>query len=100
VVNTRDTGPGPLRTARGAGRLDFVEPPFVLEERRDWLPDDRDRELVELLLRVAPEARDAGGEDVRVAMRGRLRDRHSRHRDPTPVRPPPSPGVEPPSVRG
>jgi hypothetical protein len=50
----------------------LVERPFA-EERRDWLPDDRDRELPEPPLRVAPEVRDAGGEDVRVAMATRLR---------------------------
>jgi len=72
-----------LRTARGAGRVDFD---FALLEEvlRDWLPDDRDRELPEPPLRVDPEVRDAGGEDVRVAMARRLRDRHTSHTHPTP----------------
>jgi len=56
----------------------------LLEVLRDWLPDDRDRELPELPLRVAPEVRDAGGEDVRVAMPRRLRDRLTSHMHPTP----------------
>jgi hypothetical protein len=57
----------------------------LLEEvRRDWLPDDRDRELPEPLFRVDPEVRDAGGEDVRVAMPRRLRDRHTSPTHPTP----------------
>jgi hypothetical protein len=68
-----------LRTARGAGRVDFFDDDLLVEVRRDWLPDDRDRELPELLLRVAPEVRDAGGEDVRVAMPRRLRDRPTSH---------------------
>ncbi|HET7387573.1 MAG TPA: hypothetical protein VFJ19_13030 [Nocardioidaceae bacterium] len=63
--NSVETGPGPLRTARGAGRFDdlAVERPLA-GLLRVWLPDDRD---------VDPERgdfrfRDAGGEDVRVAM--------------------------------
>jgi len=75
----RATGPGPLRTARGAGRRDravdlvgffFVEVRLLLvgvrvlrdrelEPPRDF-PEDRDEDV--LLLR------DPGGEDVRVAM--------------------------------
>jgi hypothetical protein len=55
-----------VRTARGAGRLeDFELRLGVL--RRAWLPDDRDRELALVDFR-ALELRDAGGEDVRVAM--------------------------------
>jgi hypothetical protein len=50
--------------------------------RRDWLPDDREREPPELL--EDPEERDAGGEDVRVAMASRLRDHHTSHRHHTP----------------
>jgi hypothetical protein len=74
-----------LRTARGAGRVDFFFDDDLLEEvRRVWLPDDRDRELPEPLL--APVVRDAGGEDVRVAMPRRLRDRHTSHMHPTPDR--------------
>src|SRR3954454_12259413 len=82
---SRAIGPVPLRTARGEGRLDEVErrfdAGFLL---RDWLPDDR---------LVDPEAfadgrepdfevplfRDAGGEDVRVAMVVNLRDRLTSH---------------------
>ena len=45
------TGPGPLRTARGAGRFDLLDERLDDEDlRRVWLPDDRDRELPELLL--------------------------------------------------
>jgi hypothetical protein len=64
-VNRVAIGPGPFRTARGAGRFFLLEF-FLLEERLDdedfrrvWPPDDR---VLEFLLR------DAGGEDVRVAM--------------------------------
>jgi hypothetical protein len=63
----------------------LVERPFAEDERRDWLPDDRDRELPEPPLREAPEVRDAGGEDVRVAMRTRLRRSHTGHTLPTPT---------------
>jgi hypothetical protein len=77
AANSVATGPGPFRTARGAGR-------FVLDdERRDdedfrrvWLPDDRDRELEPPLPEVAL-LRDAGGEDVRVAMVMTLSHRHT-----------------------
>jgi hypothetical protein len=55
---------------------------LLLEVRRDWLPDDREREPPEAL--EDPVERDAGGEDVRVAMRLRLRDRHTSHRHHTP----------------
>ena len=58
-----------MRTARGAGRFDLFDERLDDEDfRRVWLPDDR---VVEVLLR------DAGGEDVRVAMGKRLCDRHS-----------------------
>lgn len=61
-------GPGPLRTARGAGRFDLDEERFDDEDfRRVWLPDDRVLE--------PPRLRDAGGEDVRVAMVKRLDER-------------------------
>jgi len=54
----------PLRTARGAGRVDFDRP--LLEELlRDRLPDDR---VFEELDREVLLLDDAGGEDVRVAM--------------------------------
>jgi hypothetical protein len=63
-------GPGPLRTARGAGRF-VLEDERVDEEdfRRVWLPDDRVLELALL--------RDAGGEDVRVAMLRSLSEGHT-----------------------
>ena len=59
---------GPLRTARGAGRF------FGAGLRCWWLlPDERDRELeppfADVLL-----LRDAGGEDVRVAMVANVRE--------------------------
>ncbi len=59
-------GPGPFRTARGAG-LFVLDDDRVDDEdfRRVWLPDDR------VLEGAVPEPlpfRDAGGEDVRVAM--------------------------------
>jgi hypothetical protein len=64
----------------------------VLEERRFdvvgflrfWLPDDRVLELFEDVLRPL-ELRDAGGEDVRVAMATNLRDRHISHTLHTPT---------------
>jgi hypothetical protein len=57
------SGPGPVRRGRAVVReRDFFvdERDFDAVDRRAWLPDDRDRELLEL--------RDRGGEDVRVAM--------------------------------
>ena len=73
----REIGPGPLRTARGAGRFAFAEPfrGAGLRLLGD-LPVDREREAdpprdEEDLLR------DAGGEDVRVAMVPNLRDNHT-----------------------
>src|SRR5688572_6077895 len=86
----RDTGPGPLRTARGAGReagrrLDAPERlrPFA-ELRRGLgrLLVLRDRVLEPLVLDVL-ELRDPGGEDVRVAMLGTLRPSHTSHTDHT-----------------
>jgi hypothetical protein len=69
----RETGPGPLRTARGAGRLAFEAGLRVGLRLERLPPDDRLREpeppLVDVLL-----LRDAGGEDVRVAMIRNLRD--------------------------
>jgi hypothetical protein len=58
-----------LRTARGAGRdrFDAVLPLDVDFLPLAWLPDDRDREVEPPLFGVAL-LRDAGGEDVRVAM--------------------------------
>ncbi|GAB3787811.1 hypothetical protein GCM10027601_27400 [Nocardioides ungokensis] len=89
VVNSRASGPGPVRTARGAGRRaveeawllegelfeevlprDVLEPDLLLE----LLPVLRDRALEPLrpVLRVPVVdvllLRDPGGEDVRVAM--------------------------------
>ncbi len=87
-------GPVPFRTARGEGRVDvFVERPFAAGFLRDWLPDDRveDPDPFE----PAPEGvdlevplfRDAGGEDVRVAMLVNVHRSHTSPRLPTP-RPP------------
>jgi hypothetical protein len=75
-------GPGPFRTARGAG-LFALEDERVDDEgfRRVWLPDDRVLEgavLVPLLFR------DAGGEDVRVAMVRSLSEGHTSLRCYTP----------------
>ena len=80
-------GPVPVRTARGAGRVDFfVERPLAAGFLRDWLPDDRVEDpdpfepaLVGVDLEV-PLFRDAGGEDVRVAM---VVNVHSGHTSPT-----------------
>src|SRR5205085_652843 len=82
-------GPGPLRTARGEGRLDLLERPLPLLAGflRAWLPDDRvvaEDARMDVFLDV-PRFRDAGGEDVRVAMLTNLRDRHTRHLPHTPV---------------
>ncbi|GAB3195193.1 hypothetical protein GCM10027062_01570 [Nocardioides hungaricus] len=80
AVNRRATGPGPLRTARGAGRrLLVLLERLELEEaglRFGLVLRDRVLELrdVDVLL-----LRDPGGEDVRVAMVTTLRSRHSRH---------------------
>jgi hypothetical protein len=69
-----------LRTARGAGRLDLVDRAFAVRRAvlfgaflPDRLPDER-----------VVDVRDAGGEDVRVAMVPNLRDRHTSHRHTTP----------------
>ena len=85
TAKRRKTGPGPLRTARGAGRrvddvaFDDLDAGFFVEvlpedlpdeDVLDRLPDDRDREL-DVPDPLDPEVvllRDAGGEDVRVAM--------------------------------
>ena len=72
VPTVRETGPRPLRTARGAGRLllDRGRLDAVRRDREvelfdfglafDFVVEDRDEDV--LLLR------DPGGEDVRVAM--------------------------------
>jgi hypothetical protein len=86
-------GPVPFRTARGAGRLDFfVERPLAAGFLRDWLPDDRvvDADAFAPALAAGlevPFVRDAGGEDVRVAMVPNVHSRHSRPLLPTPGRP-------------
>src|SRR5690348_2374593 len=98
AVKARATGPGPLRTARGAGRfaeeLRLFEEVVLLREEllepdllREVLPVLRDRVLEPLrpVLR-APVVdvlllRDPGGEDVRVAMVINVIDRHTCHRD-------------------
>jgi hypothetical protein len=67
AANSVAIGPVPLRTALGAGRVDFFDLAFDdVDLLRDWLPDDRvfeEAERVDALL-----FDDAGGEDVRVAM--------------------------------
>jgi hypothetical protein len=81
AAKVRETGPGPLRTARGAGRFERAVffwagfwPDFWAGLRLLVLvPDDRDREL-EPPLRDVLLLRDAGGEDVRVAMLRNVRD--------------------------
>ncbi|CAA9390286.1 MAG: hypothetical protein AVDCRST_MAG06-1528 [uncultured Nocardioides sp.] len=81
----RETGPGPLRTARGAGRrAGLLEAPR-LEVLRDrvlaFRAVDPDRDIaVDPLLDVL-ELRDPGGEDVRVAMVATLRPSHTSPRD-------------------
>ena len=80
AVNSLEIGPDPLRTALGAGRFVFDERRDDEDFRRVWLPDDRDREvpaLRRLLLRALLVLRDAGGEDVRVAMVRRLCECHT-----------------------
>src|SRR3954453_13169816 len=78
--DSRAIGPVPLRTARGDGPIE-VEPPFDAGFLlRDWPPDDRlvDPEAFEVAREPdfeVPLPRDAGGEDVRVAMVVNLRDR-------------------------
>jgi hypothetical protein len=73
----RATGPGPLRTARGAGRaLELVR--LVLGRVRLEVLRDREVELLELVFGFDFDVedldedvlllRDPGGEDVRVAM--------------------------------
>ena len=85
-------GPVPFRTARGAGRLDFfVERPLAAGFLRDWLPDDRveDPDPFEPALAAGLEVplfRDAGGEDVRVAMLVNVHIGHTSHTAHTPGR--------------
>jgi len=61
-------GPGPLRTARGAGRAADFEAGLDREVDLVLLPDDRVRELEPRPLADVLLLRDPGGEDVRVAM--------------------------------
>ena len=96
----RETGPGPLRTALGAGRLLLLREELVrLAPGRVRLEVLRDREVELLALVFGLELdadfeafdfdedvlllRDPGGEDVRVAMVRRLGHRHSSHTDHT-----------------
>lgn len=84
-------GPVPLRTARGEGRLDVLERPFEAGLLlRDRLPDDRVEDPEDFAAEREPDFevplfRDAGGEDVRVAMATNLRDRHRSHTLHTPL---------------
>jgi hypothetical protein len=86
----RETGPGPLRTARGAGRrlrVGVLRVLFraVLEPLR-VLRDRVLEPLRPLLLDLDEDAlllRDPGGEDVRVAMVINLGHSHTSHRDHT-----------------
>ena len=93
ALKTRKTGPGPLRTARGAGRF-AVERAAALRGaglRPDLVPVVRPREVEPPLPERAEELllRDAVGEDVRVAMVANL--------PPTP-HPPLASHAEPPRV--
>ena len=86
----RETGPGPLRTARGAGRrlrVGVLRVLFraVLEPLR-VLRDRVLEPLRPLLLDLDEDVlllRDPGGEDVRVAMVINLGHGHTSHRDHT-----------------
>ena len=93
-MNSLRIGPGPLRTARGAGRRDAADflvaglfgAAFFWAGLRavvllPW-PDarDRDPDVPEL------DLRDRGGEDVRVAMLANLLCSHTSHISPTPYR--------------
>ncbi|GAB3763352.1 hypothetical protein GCM10027600_08770 [Nocardioides ginsengisegetis] len=91
----RETGPGPLRTARGAGRFEralgaglrllvlravlvlFVGVLPVLRDRVLEVPRAGLFDPVEDVLLL----RDPGGEDVRVAMVSTVIDGPTRHRD-------------------
>jgi hypothetical protein len=86
----RETGPCPLRTARGAGReagredaLDRLRPFAELLRGAGRLLVLRDRVLEPnlLVVRDVLELRGPGGEDVRVAMVRTLRRRHTSHTD-------------------
>ena len=70
AVNRRSTGPGPLRTALGAGRLAGLRAGARPVRALLWLPDDRDRDA-EPFLAEEPFERVPVGEDVRVATIGK-----------------------------
>src|SRR3546814_18077470 len=88
ATKTRRIGPGPERTARGAGREPPVGLRFVVDFRLAWLPVLRGRVLEdapepfldELLLDVRL-LREPGGEEVRVAMLRTIGDRTTNHRE-------------------
>ena len=83
AANSVAIGPVPLRTARGAGRVDLLDLPFDAGFLlRVWLPDDRVFEGAERALLFD----DAGGEDVRVAMLPNVHKSHTSPRLPTPGR--------------
>jgi hypothetical protein len=75
------------------GRLEVLERPFDAGFLlRDWLPDDRLEDPEAFAAGREPDfevplLRDAGGEDVRVAMVRNLRDGHTSHMLHTPQRP-------------
>ena len=88
LPKVRATGPGPLRTARGAGRLELPRAGMrvlpLLVRGAGLLLVLRDRVLEDLLAlpreaveRDVLEFRDPGGEDVRVAMSWTLRESHT-----------------------
>src|SRR3546814_6934740 len=75
ATKTRRIGPGPERTARGAGREPPVGLRFVVDFRLAWLPvlrgrvlEDAPEPFLEELLLDVLLLREPGGEDVRVAM--------------------------------
>ena len=94
AAKARKTGPGPLRTARGAGLrvrvgARLLEDRFFLlgvprvrvpDAPRVVRPDELDRPALDVLL-----LREPGGEDVRVAMTPNVGHRHSSHTDHTAV---------------
>jgi hypothetical protein len=72
--------------------LVLVERPFGAGFLRDWLPDDRVEDAEDFGPALGagfevPLFRDAGGDDVRVAMVVNVRDRLTRHMLHTPDRP-------------
>ena len=69
AANSRKTGDGPLRTARGAGRFFGAGLRLLVV----FLPVERDREVEPPFAGVLL-LRDAAGEDVRVAMVANVRE--------------------------